>query len=428
MYHLFMSSFLRKSACLVILFFLCGSSFSNERLLRSQDVAADRRKSELDPLGVHLYGFKLLPKFGWETEYKDNIFKDEDGLVNDFITHIQPGFALNSDWNRHSVNLAIDSDIAFYGQNNSEDYQDMNIRLNGRLDVLRDSALDGGFFFSKNHGDRGSPDDAAGLEPTVSTLKGFNLGYKHKFNRFSAKIGMIAQHIDYINKQTSLGTTINMQDRNNWHYVPSLRLGYEIQPQYEAFVEMRYSELIYDEQFDDNGLQRSSHGYEGLMGIAFDATGLLTGDVAIGYKQRTIDDARLSSISGMTGRLNLEWNPTPLMTVRSVISHSIGETTQIGVAGVDNYSANLGVEHELLRSLLLRLNTSYFINQYNGFDETAFDDERRESGYGFGAGARYLMSRYVTVDVSYRFNKRNVNYVGGDYAVNQVFFNLIGHL
>ncbi|MFK5947858.1 MAG: outer membrane beta-barrel protein [Methylococcales bacterium] len=401
---------------------------ANERLLRSQDTVSERRKSELDPLGVHLYGFKLLPKFGWKTEYKDNIFKDENGRINDFITHIQPGFSLQSDWNRHAVNLAIDSDIAFYGQNNSEDYQDMNIRLNSRLDVLRGSALDSGFFFSRNHGDRGSPDDSAGLEPTVSTVKGFNLDYKHKFNRFSAKIGMIAQHVDYINKKTSLGTTINEQDRNNWHYVPSLRLGYEIQPQYEAFIEMRYSELIYDEQFDDNGLERSSHGYEGLMGIAFDATGLLTGDIAIGYKTRTIDDNTLSSISGMSGRLNLEWNPTPLMTVRSTVSHSIGETTQVGVAGIDNYAANIGVEHELLRSLLLRLNTSYFINQYNGFNKAIYSEDRKESGYIFGAGARYLMSRYVTIDVSYRFSKRNVNRDGADYELNQVFFNLIGHL
>ena len=88
----------------------------------------------------------------------------------------------------------------------------------------------------------------------------------------------------------------------------------------------------------------------------------------------------------------------------------------------------VNVEHELLRSLILRLNTDYKIAEYNGFNRAAFNEDREESGYILGAGAKYLMSRYVTVDVSYRFSKRNVNYVGEDYAVNQVFFNLIGHL
>lgn len=423
-----MPFYFKKITCILVLFITCGSSFSDERLLRSQDSVTERRKSELDPLGVQLYGFKLLPKLDLKTEYKDNIFKDENGRISDFIEHIQPGFALQSNWSRHAVNLAIDSDIAFYGQNNSEDYQDMNIRLNGRLDVLRGSSLNGGYFFNKGHGDRGSPDDSAGKTPTESTVNGFSLAYKHKFNRFSTQISMIAQHIDYINTPRALGPDINQQDRNNWHYVPSLRLGYEIQPQYEAFIEMRYSELIYDERFDDNGAERSSHGYEGLIGIAFDATGLLTGDVAVGYKHREIDDQSLADMGALTGRLNLEWNPTPLMTVRGKFLHEFSETTQIGVSGVERSTFGISVEHELLRSLVLRLNTDYKLADYNGFNRAAFNEDREESGYGLGAGVRYLMSRYITIDLSYRFKKRNVNRARQDFELNQVFLNLVGHL
>ncbi len=413
---------------LILLFIFSSSIMADERLLRSKDAVLERRKTELDPLGVHLYGFKLLPKFGWETEFKDNIFKTDNRRVSDFIEHVQPGFVLKSDWNRHSVNLAIDSDIAFYTQNNDENYQDMTLRLNGQLHVLKNSSLNGGFFFSKNHGDRGSPDDSAGKTPTEFTVKGFNIDYKHKFNRFSAQFGIVAQHVDYSNKKTSLGVTINNQDRNNWHYVPSLRLGYEIQREYQAFVELNYSELIYDDQFDDNALERSSHGYEGLVGLAFDATGLITGDIAIGYKQREIDDPSLADIGSLTGRLNLEWNPTPLMTVRGNVLHTFSETTQLGASVVERTSLSVGVEHELLRSLILSLNTGYQYAKYNGFDPTSFTEDREENGFLFGVGGRYLISRYMTVNLSYRFSKRDVNRNGADYEINQVFFNLTGHL
>ena len=396
-------------------------------MLQIQDTITERRKSELDPLGIHLYGFNLFPKIGWMSEYKDNIFETENNLMSDYIAHLTPGFALKSDWNRHSVNLIVDSDVAFFEQNDKEDYQDLQLRLTGRLDVLRRSTLKGGLFFSKNHVDRGSPDDSSAITPTEFFVNGFNLAYKHQFNRFSTQLGMIAQHVDYTNNVNALGATINEQDRNNWHYLPKLRLGYEIQRQYEAFVELGYSRLIYDDRFDDAGFERSSHGYEGVLGLAFDLTGLLTGEAAIGYKQRSVDDSNLSNISGMTGRLNLEWNPTPLTTVRAVFLNTINETTQIGSSGVDNYLIKLEAEHELLRTLILRLNTSYFIRQYTDFDRTQDTEERKEKGGSLGAGIRYLINRYLTADLSYQFRKRNVNRDGEDYDINQVFFHIVSH-
>jgi len=44
----------------------------------------------------------------------------------------------------------------------------------------------------------------------------------------------------------------------------------------------------------------------------------------------------------------------------------------------------VNVEHELLRSLILRLNTDYKIAEYNGFNRAAFNEDREESGYILG--------------------------------------------
>lgn len=421
----------KKSRLLFLFFFIYSTpwlSVADERILRSQDSVSERRHSELEALGRHLGGFKLFPKIGWNSEYNDNIFDTERNENRDYIAHIQPGLSILSDWNRHALNLVVDSDLGYYADNPGQDYQDMNLRLSGRLDVLRDSKLDLGFSYFKSHEERNSPDQRGGRNPTFYDTLNWNLFYNHKFNRIFTKFGIKAQHVDYENTDSLLGGRINHQDRNHWQYEPTIRLGYEIQPQYNAFVEFRYMGIDYDDRFDDNGFERESTGYKALAGFAFDATGLLTGDIAVGYQYKDVEDSRLAKTAGLTGELNLEWNPTQLTTVHSSIYRSIWETTLSGASGVFVTKMNVGVEHELLRQLLLSVDFDYDIKEYNGFNRAVFNEDRDEATYSVGVGGKYIFSRFLSIDLSYQYRKRNVNRDLRDYQTNQVFINLVGRI
>lgn len=404
------------------------SSIADERILRSQDSVSERRHSELEAIGRHVGGFKFFPKIGFNSEYNDNIFDTEIKEKTDYIAHIQPGLLVMSDWNRHALSLDLDSNIGVYAENSEEDYEDMKLRLSGRLDILRNSVLALSYSFYKSHADRNSPDQRGGATPTFYTTNTWNLSYQHKLNRFFTRIDMKAHHVNYDNTPTLIGGSINHQDRNHWFYVPSIRFGYEIQPQYNAFIDLRFTGIDYDERFDDNSFERESSGYEVSAGFDFDATGLLTGDIAIGYQYKEVVDNRLSTIAGLTGRLNLEWNITPLMTIHSSVYRAIWETTLNGASGVFATNMNIGVEHELLRQLLLSVDFDYDVREYNGFNKTFFNKDRDEGIYSIGLGAKYIFSRFLSVDLSYQFRKRNVNRNLADYQTNQVFLNLVGRI
>lgn len=420
--------FLKKGLFLTSMLLLYGNSSADERIMRNQDSVTERRHSDLEALGHSIGGFTLFPKFGYNSEYNDNIFDTEIKQKRDYIAHIQPGFKLKSDWARHMLKLDVNSDLGFYSDNPDQNYEDVNLHLSSRVDVLRDSTLNLGFSFYKSHEERNSPDQQGGAAPTAYITNGWNLSYKHKFNRFFTKVGINAQHVQYDNTPAFIGGTINNQDRNHWHYQPSIRLGYEIQPQYDAYIDFRFTGIDYDERFDDNGFERESTGYEAIIGFAFDATGLLSGDIAIGYQYKDVVDNRLSRIAGLTGLLNLEWNVTPLMTIHSSIYRAIWETTQAGSSGVFVTNMNIGVEHELLRQLLLSADFDYNVQQYNGFDRTVHNEDRDEGSYSIRVGGKYIFSRFLSLDLSYQFRKRNVNRDLGDYQTNQVFLNLVGRI
>ena len=277
------------------------------------------------------------------------------------------------------------------------------------------------------HEDRQSVEQQGGLTPTTYRVFDIDAAYNHEFNRFSVAGAVDIAHLDYDNVELITGVERNNQDRNRWKYSPSVRVAYEIQPGYETFLQVRYTKVNYDQVKDNNGLERSSQGGE-VLGLAFDATGLITDDIALGYKYRTYDDANLGTIQSPTGWLSLVWDVTPLTTIHSEMRQDIGETTQIDVSGANITEVSLGVEHELLRSLLLKLDGGYSFLKYKGFNSAIFDAERTEHRYFVSFGGKYIFSRYLYMDLSYLFSARNSNRALNDFDQNRVFLNFVARM
>ncbi len=396
------------------------------------EVVKERQNSEYIPKGLHVGSFTVMPKLDIDNQYDTNIYKQDKSLnpTDSYVAHFRPGFNVRSGWSRHALNFMLDTDITEYANHGDlNNYEDVFTRLDGRLEVVRDSHLDTGFNFNSVHEDRGSPDQIAGRGPTFYDTKALDSFYTHKLNRLAVKAGLDTIRYDYQDVSTSQNTVLAMSSRNHWEHAPSIRLSYEIQPEYEAFVKFVYKEADYDGLVLSNGAgvayNRNSTGYNALAGFAFDVTDLITGDMSVGYLQRSYVDSRLQSISGINGFVNLKWRPTALTTVNGKLSHDINETTQQGVAGVLATGVNLGVEHELMRNVLLNIGGSFSNNDYQGFVAPNLVN-RNDKIYGGNVGARYLLNRNLSTGLSYTYQSRDVNYLLSNYEVNQVMLNLRG--
>jgi hypothetical protein len=380
----------------------------------------ERNRPELDPLGVQVGTFTLFPSIGLEEQYNDNIFATENNTIDDFITRVLPRVTLRSNWNNHSLSIYGNGDIGRYADNGDEDYEDYTAGANGRLVIQRDTWLQGRAEYQQRHEDRGSPDDVGGVEPTVYGAALGQLSAFHRLNRLNFTLSGTVERLDFDDVAAAGGATINNDDRDRYEMETSLRVGYEVVPNYEAFVRGGYLKRTYDD-LSDAGLNRDNDGYEIVAGISVDFGGITFGDFFAGYRTQDYEDSALEGVSGPSVGGEITWNVTPLTTIIGTLTRTVEESTSSDGAG--NFasgrfltSANVRAQHELRRNLLIGANIGYDNDDYEGIDRT--DDTIR-----FGINANYMMYRNLYLRGGYSVRSKDSD-LGTDYVENLVFVRL----
>lgn len=370
------------------------------------ETVTDRARPELDPLGIRTGGFLFYPQIGIAGRYDDNIFATDTLEDDDFITVVSPSLELRSNWNNHELNLFATGEIGRYSDFDTEDYEDFTVGFDGRVDVSRDSNISLGVSFAQFHEDRG---DTApqGTEPTEFDVLSADASLYRKFGRFSLGIDGGLQRFDF--DATSAGSN-DFRDRDELE--GTLRLGYEIVPEYEAFVRGTYFERDYDLTST-----RNSTGYEAVVGTAIDLTGVTTGELFAGYRSQNLDGVAFETIEGAQYGGEITWNASGLTTVNVLVERTIEETTLAGASGFFATHAGLSVDHELLRNLLLGADVNFTARKYEGITR---DDDDTE----VGLNAKYLLNRHLYITASYDFTSRNSNAPLEDFTKNVYFIQI----
>jgi hypothetical protein len=373
------------------------------------ETVATRRRPELEPLGVRLGGFVLRPAISAEEVFNTNIFATATNEEADFITRILPTLVLASDWTRHGLSLRVGAEAGFYAENSDEDYIDYLAGAEGRLDITGDASLTGSADYRHLHEERGSPDDVAGVEPTEFDTLLFTAGYGHRFGRFRARLAGVFEGLDFDDVEAIGGGTINNDDRDRIQAEGTARLGYEIVPNYEAFVQGSYNIRDYDASVDDAGFNRDSDGFGVVAGLTVDFGGITFGDFYVGYRQQDYDDPAFDTINGLDAGAALTWNVTPLTTVIGGVRRTVEETTSAGSGGYFGTEVSLSVDHELLRSLILGLDGRYVMRDYDGI-------EREDDYFEIGGDVLYMLNRNIYLSAGYEYRDRSSSEAGEDYS------------
>lgn len=391
------------------------------------ETVTNRPRPELDPLGVRAGSFLIYPRLRIQEAYDDNIFASDGDEKDDFITLVSPRLDVASDWNNHAFDLHADAMIGRHADQGEEDFEDFSVGANGRLDITQRANLRTGVSYNRLHEGRGSPDDvrreggSPPVEPTIFDVGSAFLTYEQWFGHFLLELNGAADQLDYDNVSTEDGGTINNDDRDRAIIAGGLKLGYEFIPGYTAFVRGAVDHRRYDNLDAFNPLDRDSDGYLIEVGTDLDLTGVLFGDVAIGYRSQDYADPRFDTVGGVAGGASLIWTPTGLTTVSAFVTREIIETTVGGAAAIFETSGRLVLDHELLRNLLLQARVSVIDDDFQGID-------RSDTYIAAGFGANYLMNRYVRLDLNYDYLDGGSDAQGQDFTDNTVSFGVSVHL
>ena len=148
---------------------------------------------------------------------------------------------MQSNWSRHELKADLRGSYTGYSPDAtptlSRPY--FNGKVDGRIDVTRDTRIDLGTRVLVSTDNPGSPNLQAGLAKLpIFTTFGGSAGIGQRFNRFDLAIKGDVERTVYQNSTLTDGSTASNDDRNYNQYSGTLRGGYELTPGVKPFVEV----------------------------------------------------------------------------------------------------------------------------------------------------------------------------------------------
>ena len=383
---------------------------------------ADRPRPDFDPLGIRGGSFIFHPTLGVSGTYDTNIFATATRDKSDIYATETPALGVQSDWNRHALAFNASGQFKQYRTFDSENVNNGATDLRGRFDIANAQYFVADAGYVLQHEDRAAPDAPANAKnPVEYHVAGLYLGYVKEDTRIGFRVDAAATSYDYNNQSTGTGALVEEQDRDHIEYIIAPRVSYEFMPGYQAFVRAVGNVRQYNAkdfttfQALGQSARRNSKGWEFDVGTAINITRLITAQVYVGYLHQEYESPLFSNVWSPAFGGNVVWNVTPLTSIRGSASESVVETVLAGSSSYVESALSAGVEHELLRNVLLLGTVSYLRDDYKGISRT--DDT-----YGADIGARYLLNRNVrlTADLAYTTRSSSTPGAGFDRGVGTV--------
>ena len=389
------------------------------------DTVLSRPRPDFDPIGVRVGGFILYSDVDVQGSYNSNVFYTQNNAKGDFITAVNPSVDLKSNWNVHSLNFHADLDDVRYAKYTQNNFFDWTVGSDGRLDIYNDARLFAGAGYAIRHLPLYSPNNIPGTQaPVQYSDTSANLAGEKEFNRLSFRLDTNFDRYSYWDAVITpqAGGGISRQSLEDYNETKvGLKTSYELVPGRSLYLLTAGDWRNYDNTRDLFGFNRTSSGYTVAVGAKYDITGVTFLDGYIGYRQQSYSDARLSTMTGPAAGLQVTWNVTRLTTLTGSVTRDIQETILQNSSGYFSTLAQVKVDHELLRNLLLNGSLGYENDQFNGIGRT-------DNYYLAGVGAKYLISHNFWISGGYNYAHRNSSVAGTNFDDHIISARISAHL
>jgi len=388
---------------------------------------AVRESESYEPQGVRLGGFKLFGTLEADEVFNDNIYATSNatGKQAAFVQLINPTLALRSDWTNHMLNAYAKGGFGFYSADGARNnYQDISVGADGRLDIQRNWNLYGGASWNRRHDEFGTPNtpNGIGLPVTVYNQATANVGYFQAFNRLNVRLdGRFDNYTFFNNGLGPAQGVIPNSDRNRSEFREALRFGYEFAPGFEVWARGSVNQRKYFQQ-DTFGLDRSSNGFDIVGGMIVDLGGITAVEIFAGYLQQTYVSGQFSTISTPTFGLIGYWNPMRAVWIKPFIRRTVDDSALQGMAAYINTSGGLDANYHVLPNVRLDAHADYAVADYTAL--SAGVSNQYDQYWTFRVGLQYLPTPNFYVGPTYQVIHRTSNQFNADYDQNVVMLRL----
>lgn len=372
-----------------------GADANVDNFSRNRNTAVQQRpRPNYEAPGIRAGAFLVFPRLEVSAERNDNIYASSANEIDDTIFHLRPEVAIESNWSQNFLSAYARASINRYADNDSENADEYGVGTAGRIDVSRMSNIGFGADFASGFEPRTAPSAPRNaVEPTeLDTAQAYisasrSAGYVKLSGRADWR------SFDYSDGRTGLGAVIDQDGRDRDVRSISGRVDLAISPDTAFFVQATGNDRQYDVASTALVPNRDSTGVEYLVGANFEVSALVRGEVAVGYIEQSFDNAAFQDVDSYGARAQLEWFPSELTTVTVAAGRTIEDTPTTGVGGYLATTGSIGVDHELLRNVILNARVTLGRDEYQGID-------REDTRVGLNVGGTYLVNRNLGVNAS----------------------------
>jgi hypothetical protein len=217
------------------------------------------------------------------------------------------------------------------------------------------------------------------------------------FGRLSVEIGGLVSYANYQDAQTPAGAPLDQDFRDSSIYQTHIELGYGVPAGPVLFVAVTGEARRF--RVAAPPITRDAETVEVLAGIRSDITPLLRGRAGLGYLYANFRDPTIKSRGALALNVRLDYLLSQLTTITLSARRGLQNVASATAPAALLTEARLGVDHELLRNLILSASAGYQHADYISSDGAV----RRFTTDG---GARYLVNRRMRVDFDLGYRRR----------------------
>ena len=310
--------------------------------------------------------FELRPRIEAEVVAIDNVLLSPDGGTSDVTVTVRPSIAVRDRRTDREISLDASVGVVKYLDNTLGGRFQARSRAQARFGLGTPTRPRLELRFQQN--DYQGTEFADLLESTVPlrlTSYGATAGIQRDLGEFTLDLDGRYDRSEYRREPSAAPTSIESLFQAIDVMSGRAAVEYSLNPGERAYLQAEINERNY---VTDSGVagvpvdlaaDRSSHGFSISAGYERRITEVLLADVRIGFLRQDFVSPALDSVSTFSFEGNLYYSPSELTRIRLFASRRLDENITPAFSGLLRTDVGIGVEHELLRNLLLDFQGRY---------------------------------------------------------------------
>jgi hypothetical protein len=354
-----------------------------------------RVRPDFEPVGVHVGDFLLHANLGESFGYNSNVagFSNTPGS---WLVTTSPSLGINSDWGRNQLSAYLNADSTQYLSTPTQDYTNWGATIGGSY-LIGEESLVAGYSHQSLHEAPNSLGSPLSTVPIPYTVDDGRIYYTFDAGRFSFIPRIDVQLYQYGDGML-LNVPVSQASSNRVVTTGGLETRYSLTDQHHLVFVVQGINA----QYTDIPAGQASSNSQSLLalgGIDYRAAGPWRYRVLVGIERRAFAAQQIPTHTGPIAEASVIWTPTGLTTVTGVLSRTIEDAQEPGTAGYTYTRANLEVDHEYLRNVLLQASAGYQAADYIQTGQT-------QTSYTLGAGAQWLINQRMRLGLTYAFTQQ----------------------